>query len=173
MAFQITGIILHIGNIESIPYKDQVFNKRELVLDCSYRNQFTGQIERPNYPKFEFTGNQVEEVNGYKNGDIVTVSFSLVGSRTMKDGQARYFTNIRGFKIEKYQTRYNNQPQGVNQGPQASNEYQPINPTQGHENAPHIASQYQGGYNAQPQSFPPAVDEQGSPIQQTNDDLPF
>lgn len=46
MAFQISGIIQHIGNTESIPYQDKVFKKRELVLDCSYRNQFTGQIER-------------------------------------------------------------------------------------------------------------------------------
>lgn len=45
MAFQISGIIQHIGNTESIPYQDKVFKKRELVLDCSYRNQFTGQIE--------------------------------------------------------------------------------------------------------------------------------
>ncbi len=61
MAFQISGIIQHIGNTESIPYQGKVFKKRELVLDCSYRNQFTGQIERTNYPKFEFTGNHVDE----------------------------------------------------------------------------------------------------------------
>lgn len=102
MAFQISGIILHIGNTESIPYQDKVFKKRELVLDCSYRNQFTGQIERANYPKFEFTGNHVDDLNGFNMGDIVTVSFSLNGSRSEKDGQVRYFTNVQGYKIEKY-----------------------------------------------------------------------
>lgn len=107
MAFQISGIIQHIGNTESIPYQDKVFKKRELVLDCSYRNQFTGQIERANYPKFEFTGNHVDDLNGFNMGDIVTVSFSLNGSRSEKDGQVRYFTNVQGYKIEKYQSRYN------------------------------------------------------------------
>lgn len=82
MAFQISGIIQHIGNTESIPYQDKVFKKRELVLDCSYRNQFTGQIERANYPKFEFTSNHVDDLNGFNIGDIVTVSFSLNGSRS-------------------------------------------------------------------------------------------
>lgn len=114
MAFQISGIIQHIGNTESIPYQDKVFKKRELVLDCSYRNQFTGQIERANYPKFEFTGNHVDDLNGFNMGDIVTVSFSLNGSRSEKDGQVRYFTNVQGYKIEKYQSRYNQQ-QGGNQ----------------------------------------------------------
>lgn len=74
MAFQISGIIQQIGNTESIPYQDKVFKKRELVLDCSYRNQFTGQIERANYPKFEFAGNHVDDLNGFNMGDIVTVS---------------------------------------------------------------------------------------------------
>ena len=102
MAFQISGIIQQIGNTESIPYQDN-------VLDCSYRNQFTGQIERANYPKFEFTGNHVDDLNDFNIGDIVTVSFSLNGSRSEKDGQVRYFTNVQGYKIEKYQSRYNQQ----------------------------------------------------------------
>lgn len=88
MAFQISGIIQHIGNTESIPYQDKVFKKRELVLDCSYRNQFTGQIERANYPKFEFTGNHVDDLNDFNIGDIVTVSFSLNGSRSGKMGKS-------------------------------------------------------------------------------------
>lgn len=71
MAFQISGIIQHIGNTESIPYQDKVFKKRELVLDCSYRNQFTGQIEIANYPKFEFTGNHVDDLNGFKSWVIL------------------------------------------------------------------------------------------------------
>ena len=41
-------------------------------------------------------------LNGFNMGDIVTVSFSLNGSRSEKDGQVRYFTNVQGYKIEKY-----------------------------------------------------------------------
>lgn len=170
MAFQISGIILHIGNTESIPYQDKVFKKRELVLDCSYRNQFTGQIERANYPKFEFTGNHVDDLNGFNMGDIVTVSFSLNGSRSEKDGQVRYFTNVQGYKIEKYQSRYNQQ-QGGNQTAQAANGNQPT-PTQG---ACQSAQQsaMESARAASASNFPPAVDANGNPIQGNNDDLPF
>lgn len=173
MAFQISGIIQHIGNTESIPYQDKVFKKRELVLDCSYRNQFTGQIERANYPKFEFTGNHVDDLNGFNMGDIVTVSFSLNGSRSEKDGQVRYFTNVQGYKIEKYQSRYNQQ-QGGNQTAQAANGNQPT-PTQwACQSAQQAAMESARNAAAPPApNFPPAVDENGNPIQGNNDDLPF
>ena len=174
MAFQISGIIQHIGNTESIPYQDKVFKKKELVLDCSYRNQFTGQIERANYPKFEFTGNHVDDLNGFNIGDIVTVSFSLNGSRSEKDGQVRYFTNVQGYRIEKYQSRYNQQ-QGVNQPTQAVNGNQPTT-TQGtgQMSAQQAAMESARNAVAPPApNFPPAVDENGNPIQGNNDDLPF
>ena len=149
MAFQISGIIQHIGNTESIPYQDKVFKKRELVLDCSYRNQFAGQIERANYPKFEFTGNHVDDLNGFNIGDIVTVSFSLNGSRSEKDGQVRYFTNVQG---------YGNQPTNSQGARQMSAQQAAM------ESARNAASA---------SNFPPAVDADGNPIQGNNDDLPF
>lgn len=171
MAFQISGIIQHIGNTESIPYQDKVFKKRELVLDCSYRNQFTGQIERANYPKFEFTGNHVDDLNGFNMGDIVTVSFSLNGSRSEKDGQVRYFTNVQGYKIEKYQSRYNQQ-QGGNQPTQAVNGNQPTN-SQGAGQLGAQQAAMESARAASASNFPPAVDANGNPIQGNNDDLPF
>lgn len=171
MAFQISGIILHIGNTESIPYQDKVFKKRELVLDCSYRNQFTGQIERANYPKFEFTGNHVDDLNGFNMGDIVTVSFSLNGSRSEKDGQVRYFTNVQGYKIEKYQSRYNQQ-QGGNQPTQTVNGNQPTT-TQGTGQMSAQQAAMESARAASASNFPPAVDANGNPIQGNNDDLPF
>lgn len=173
MAFQISGIIQQIGNTESIPYQDKVFQKRELVLDCSYRNQFTGQIERANYPKFEFTGIHVDDLNNFNTGDIVTVSFSLNGSRSEKDGQVRYFTNVQGFKIEKYQSRFNQQ-QGGNQTSQCGNGNQP-NTSSPAKPTPQQATEAAMGNTAPPATqFPPAVDENGQPIGQGDyDDLPF
>lgn len=171
MAFQISGIIQHIGNTESIPYQGKVFKKRELVLDCSYRNQFTGQIERANYPKFEFTGNHVDDLNDFNIGDIVTVSFSLNGSRSEKDGQVRYFTNVQGYKIEKYQSRYNQQ-QGGNQPTQAVNGNQPTN-SQGAGQMGAQQAAMESARAASASNFPPAVDANGNPIQGNNDDLPF
>lgn len=171
MAFHISGIIQRIGNTESIPYQGKVFKKRELVLDCSYRNQFTGQIERANYPKFEFTGNHVDNLNGFNMGDIVTVSFSLNGSRSEKDGQVRYFTNVQGYKIEKYQSRYNQQ-QGGNQPTQAVNGNQPTT-TQGTGQMSAQQAAMESARAASASNFPPAVDSDGKPIQGNDDDLPF
>ena len=171
MAFQISGIIQHIGNTESIPYQDKVFKKRELVLDCSYRNQFTGQIERANYPKFEFTGNHVDDLNVFNIGDIVTVTFSLNGSRSEKDGQVRYFTNVQGYKIEKYQSRYNQQQDG-NQTIQAVNGNQPTNSQSAGQMSAQQAAM-ESARAASASNFPPAVDANGNPIQGNNDDLPF
>ena len=170
MAFQISGIIQHIGNTESIPYQGKVFKKRELVLDCSYRNQFTGQIERTNYPKFEFTSNHVDDLNDFNIGDIVTVSFSLNGSRSEKDGQVRYFTNVQGYKIEKCQSRYNQQ-QGGNQPTQTVNGNQPTT-TQGTGQMSAQQAAMESARAASASNFPPAVDANGNPIQ-GNDDLPF
>lgn len=172
MAFQISGIIQHIGNTESIPYQDKVFKKRELVLDCSYRNQFTGQIERANYPKFEFTGNHVDDLNVFNIGDIVTVTFSLNGSRSEKDGQVRYFTNVQGYKIEKYQSRYNQQQDG-NQPIQAVNGNQPTNSQGAGQMSSQQAATEPAVNVASASNFPPAVDTNGSPIQGNNEDLPF
>lgn len=172
MAFLISGIIQQIGNTECIPYQDKVFKKRELVLDCSYRNQFTGQIERANYPKFEFTGNHVDDLNGFNIGDIVTVSFSLNGSRSEKDGQVRYFTNVQGYKIEKYQSRYNLQ-QGGNQPKQAVNGNQPTTTQGAGQMSPQQAMESVRNASASAPNFPPAVDENGIPIPENKDDLPF
>lgn len=174
MAFLINGIIQQIGNTESISYQDKVFKKRELVLDCSYRNQFTGQIERANYPKFEFTGKHVDDLNGFNIGDIVTVSFSLNGSRSEKYGQVRYFTNVQGYKIEKYQSRYNQQ-QGGNQPTQAVNGNQPTT-SQGTGELSAQQAAMESARNASTPTapnFPPAVDDNGNPIQGNKDDLPF
>lgn len=173
MAFQISGIIQQIGNTESIPYQDKVFKKREIVLDCSYRNQFTGQIERANYPKFEFTGLHVDDLNNFKIGDIVTVSFVLNGSRSEKDGQVRYFTNVQGFKIEKYQSRFSNQQQGGYQASQGGNGNQP-NTSSVQANTQQAAETAMRNAAPSAPPFPPAVDGNGQPIGQgDNDDLPF
>ena len=104
----------------------------------------------------------------------MTVSFSLNGSRSEKDGQVRYFTSVQGYRIEKYQSRYNQQ-QGVNQPTQAVNGNQP-NTTQGtgQMSAQQAAMESARNAVAPPApNFPPAVDENGNPIQGNNDDLPF
>ena len=142
-----------IGEVENIPYQDNVFRKREIVLDCSRFDTMTGE-KKENYPKFEFTGKHVDDLNNYQVGQFVTVSFLLSGRKVEKDGKTSYFTNITAYKIEPYQ-RYNS-------GAQQAQPYTP----------PQLAAQSRQPQTAAPQPapFPPDVDEQGNPAK---DDLPF
>lgn len=114
MAYTITGKILLIGSVESIPYQDKVFRKRELVLDASRYNPMTGE-QYQNFPKLEVIGKHVDELNGFQAGQMVTVSFAISGRRIDKNGEANYFTNLQAFKFEPYQLH--GQAQGYNQAP--------------------------------------------------------
>lgn len=102
MTNTITGKILAIGDIESIPNRsgDKTFKKRILVLNCT-RSNFGEVFE--NYPSFEFTGKYVDDPTAFKVGDIVTVSFVVQGNRYKKENQPeKFFNTIVGYKIEYY-----------------------------------------------------------------------
>lgn len=103
MANQITGKIVVIGNTESIPSKDgsKTYNKREIVLDATKFDPYTGERGYENYPSFEFGGDKCSELDHFSAGEIVTISFDLQGTKYEKDGQTRFFTRIRGYKVER------------------------------------------------------------------------
>ena len=158
MANQIVGKVLIVGQTENIPYQDKTFQKRELVLDCSHYDRYTGEpIE--NYVNMQFNGNRVTELDNCRVGELVQVSFFLSGRKSTKDGNERYFTNIVGFKVEPYSQNNVQQPQAPQQSSQ-----QPIQ-TQATQQNVNNAPQ-----NAGNAPFPPAVDENGNPV---GDDLPF
>lgn len=163
MAYTITGKILVIGNIEIIPYHDKVFRKRELVLDASRYNSMTGE-QYPNFPKFEVGGNHVDDLNNFREGQLVTVTFAISGRRSDKNGQVGYFTNLQAYKIEPYQ-RYNSYPQGYNQGAQGNGFQSQTIPPQNNVNTQQPTMQVE--------QFPPALDQNGAPINPPNEDLPF
>lgn len=103
MANTITGRILSIGNVETIPSKngDEPFKKRVVVLNCT-RMDFGKTYE--NYPSFEFSGKHVDDPKDFKNDDIVTISYVIQGTRYQKDGQPeKFFNTVSGYKIEHYQ----------------------------------------------------------------------
>lgn len=167
MANTITGIILFIGQTVAVPTNNQngqPFYKRELVLDASRIEQFTGR-KFENYPKFDFVGNNCSILDQFQVGQIVTVSFVLSGRKVEKNGQVNFFTNVTGYKVELYQRQPQNaqQPQQVYQGQQPNNA------------APQQVVQPQPLYQPEAaQPFPPAVDEDGNPLGTGDDgDLPF
>lgn len=107
MSYTITGKVLAIGQPQQIPSsKDpsRPFIKRELTLDCTRYDPFTGQRSPyENTPMLEFTGDICGELNQIKEGDVVTVTFEVQGTRytDRNTQQTRIFTRIRPYKIVK------------------------------------------------------------------------
>ena len=165
MANTITGRILLIGQTEAIPYQDKVFYKRELVLDASRYDQYSGN-KFENYPKFVMTGNNCSQLDQYHQGDLVTVSFVLSGRKVEKDGNVSFFTNVTAYKVEPYQRVVQPQNNGI-QPSQPTALYQPSAQQQQMAPQPQNVAPVAGQ-----QPFPPAVDENGNPIG-GDDDLPF
>ena len=103
MANQISGKVLIIEDEVTIPTRSgNTFTKRQIVLDASHYDPMTGQ-KFENYPAFDFVGNRVSELDKFKVGDLVTISFALNGRPFEKDGKTTYFTSVNGYKVEPYQ----------------------------------------------------------------------
>ena len=93
------GKILAIGKAVNVSKRDVPFMKRELVLDASRYDEFTGE-KRENYVTFQFTQKRCEELDRFNVGDLVEVSFILSGRSYDKEGQTKYITDIVGYKVE-------------------------------------------------------------------------
>lgn len=106
MANTITGRIYKICPIRTITSQNtaNMFYKREIILDASRFDPYTGQKKFDNWPMIEFSGEETcKSIDDYKSGDLVTISFDLNG-REYKDkltGEVKYFTSVRGYKIER------------------------------------------------------------------------
>lgn len=154
MANTLTGKILMIGQPQNIPSKDgsKMYVKREVVIDMTRFDPYTGERGFENTPLLEFFGDSCNELNNYRVGQIVTISFDVQGSKyTDRDGVQKIFTRVRPYKIEAKQTAQ--QPTQQVQQPQRNYQQQPQRNYQ--------QSPYQQG----PQfHFPPEVDDDGKPF---------
>ena len=94
---------MKIGDVQEIPSRNGTpFRKRELVLDASRYDPYTGD-KYENFPSMEFVGKHCSDADGFTVGELVTVSFFLSGRRAERDGLVRYFTTIQGVGIERKQ----------------------------------------------------------------------
>ena len=107
MANTITGKIHKITPVTEIKGRTgKSFFKRTLVLDARRYDPHTGEPKYDNYPSFEFSGDMMKELDKFKEGDYVTVSYDING-REVRDeatGDVRYFNSIRGYRVEPYGT---------------------------------------------------------------------
>lgn len=161
MAYEIIGTVHKIGATENIQTKSgSTFQRRSLTLMQRRYDQNTGEEFEPNYPTIDFSRNACGELDKYKPGDTVRVRFDLSGTRynDRATGEEKYFTSLRGFRIELY-VRQQNVPQAAQQPmlqPMPQN-YAPVGVWQ--QAAPQY--QQQGGY------------QQAAIQQQGYEDAPF
>ena len=128
MALTIIGRVHSVGNVISIASKSggQPFLKREIVLDCTRFDPYTGERDKfENFPQFEFAGDKCSELDNVKAGDVVTISFDIQGSFYKgADGVEKNFTRVRGYKIEMKQgyATQKSEPQIASKAPEAQQE---------------------------------------------------
>lgn len=152
MSNQITGRLVGIGQTVQIPSKTggAPFLKREFLLDATTYDPYTGQrSEYENILPLEVSGDKCAELDQFRVGDVITVSFALQGREwTNQDGQVKRMVSIRCYKLEVRRTTGQPAAQPVQQTFQpASAPFPPI----------------------MEQAFSPPVDVNRNP----KDDLPF
>lgn len=155
MANQITGRLVQIGQPIQIPSKSggQAVTKREFLLDATTHDPYTGErSEYENILPLEVIGEKCNELNQFKVGDVITVSFALQGRQwTNQTGEQKRMISVRCYKIEAKKTKHE----------------QPAQQPQPQQPQPQRPIQKQQAW--QPQQQPP---QWQAPFP-TNDDVPF
>lgn len=107
MANTIIGRIYRITPTENIATKKgTTFMKRQLIIDASRYDPYTGEKKFDNFPAFEVGGEELcRLLEEYRIDDLVTVFFDLNGREFLDDQtkQTKYFTTVRAYKIERVQ----------------------------------------------------------------------
>ena len=136
MAYEIIGTVLKTGTTESIQTRaGGILQRRTLTLIQRRFDQNTGQEFEPNYPTIDFTNRGCAELDRFKPGDRVRVRFDISGTKYQDRNtqEEKFFTSLRGFRIEPYvapQQQQNYAPAGQWQQPAPQNVQQAYYPPQ-------------------------------------------
>ena len=126
MSLEVTGKLLKKYDAVQVSEK---FKKREFVLELS--EEISGNTY-VNYAAMQLVNNKCEIIDRFKEGEVVKVSFNIRGSKWVKDGKERYFSNLDAWRVESPnaapagnqggggQASYNNQSNNYNQSTQNS-----------------------------------------------------
>lgn len=159
MAYDIIGTVHKIGTVTTIPTRSgSALERRSITIMQQRYDQNTGEPYEPNFPTIDFTNKGCRALDQFKQGDRVRIRFDISGSRynDKNTGEEKYFTSLRGFRIEPYVQQ---QPVAQQYPPQGG--YPPQRPYQGHP-------AYQPQQPQQP--FPPQQPPQNT---DPNSGLPF
>lgn len=86
MSYDFTGKLYRIFDTQQVK---ETFKKREFVVE-----QQDGQY--PNYVKFELIQDRCGLIDGYSEGDDITVSFDLRG----REWNEKFFTNLHAWRLQ-------------------------------------------------------------------------
>ena len=91
----------------------QSFRKREFVVEYSDNPQY------PEYVKFESIQDKCDQLDNFKAGDVVNISFNLKGRKwTDPQGNVKYFNSLQAWRITPEQAAAPAQaPQGSTAAP--------------------------------------------------------
>lgn len=121
MANSKSGLVLAVGQPQQLQSKGgKVFTKRSLYVDCTTFDPYTGQRSQyENKILFDFIDSKTSILDNIQVGQVVTVYFDLQGTElTEQDGQKRFFTHVRPYKVDVRQVQPSNQqPQQQYQQP--------------------------------------------------------
>lgn len=132
MANTITGRVHRISPIENgVTKGGKAFTKRNIVLDCTRFDPYTGERGFDNFPSFDFFNDKCEELNQFQQGQVVTIHFDVVGSYYQPND--KYITNVKPYKIELFASKRTNNQQATQQPIQGS---YPISPQGGDNDLP-------------------------------------
>lgn len=114
MPNQITGRLVAIGQTQQILSKNggNPFLKREFILDATTHDPYTGERSQyENILSLEVNGDKCTELDQFRIGDVITVSFTLQGREwTNQDGQVKRMVSIRCYKLEIRRSVYQSAP---------------------------------------------------------------
>lgn len=160
MANTIIGRIHRITPTENgITKGGKAFTKRNIVLDCTRYDAMTGERGFDNFPSFDFFNEKCLELDKFQAGQVVSVSFDVVGSYYQP--QDKYITNVKAYKIEPYTPRSQRSNDAAPTGSNTSQTQQPQAQTNASQQAQTITSPAQQGKTELP------------PQGLGGDDLPF
>lgn len=105
MAYKIIGNVHKIGTTETkISKNGTSFQRRSLTLIQRRFDHETGEEREPYYPTLDFSGRHCPDLDGFKPGDRVQVTFEIVGTKynDRNTGEEKYMNALRAFRIEPY-----------------------------------------------------------------------
>lgn len=103
MANKISGKIIVLTPTQTMTSsKGNSYDSREFVIERLVFDRNTGRPTADPYdtPTFKLIGESCKWLDTFKIGDEVTIDYDLSGRKFEKEGQTRYFNDIRVFRIE-------------------------------------------------------------------------